>query len=126
MFSSLNDDCRLLSVLTNGATGRNPTFFKAYGHEDVFGLKACIPEGGTTLEVPEDVPSEDGLGQASEENVLYVRLPEGHPVITAEEPPMTETAPEPYSIEEAIVQAGEILCHILIVLSFLFHFPSHK
>ena len=72
---SLIDDYRLLSVLTNGATGRNPTFFKAYGHEDVFGLKACIPEGGTTLEVPEDVPSEDGIGQASEENVLYVRLP---------------------------------------------------
>ncbi len=73
----------------------------------MFGLKACIPEGGTTLEVPEDVPSEDGLGQASEENVLYVRLPEGHPVITAEEPPPQEVVPEPYSIEEAIVQAGE-------------------
>ena len=82
----------------------------------MFGLKACIPEGGTTLEVPEDVPSEDGLGQASEENVLYVRLPEGHPVITAEEPPtpMTEAAPEPYSIEEAIVQAGEILVIFLL------------
>ena len=37
---------RLLSVLTHGSTGRNPTFFKAAGHEDVFGLKADIPAGG--------------------------------------------------------------------------------
>ena len=37
---------RLLSVLTHGSTGRNPTFFKAAGHEDVFGLKADIPPGG--------------------------------------------------------------------------------
>ena len=111
--SSLTDDCQLLTVLTNGATGRNPTFFKAYGHEDVFGLKACIPEGGTTLEVPEDVPSEDGLGQASEENVLYVRLPEGHPVITAEEQPEPQPIPTssspsssvPFNMEEAIDQA---------------------
>ena len=113
-FFSLSDDCQLLTVLTNGATGRNPTFFKAYGHEDVFGLKACIPEGGTTLEVSEDVPSEDGLGQASEENVLYVRLPEGHPVITAEERPEPPPLPTsssnsnssvPFNMEEAIVQA---------------------
>ena len=37
---------RLLSVLTHGSTGRNPTFFKAAGHGDVFGLKADIPVGG--------------------------------------------------------------------------------
>ena len=37
---------RLLSVLTHGSTGRNPTFFKAAGHEGVFGLKADIPVGG--------------------------------------------------------------------------------
>jgi hypothetical protein len=106
-----NDDCQLLTVLTNGATGRNPTFFKAFGHDDVFGLKSCIPEGGTTLEIHEDVPSEDGAGQATQENVLYVRLPEGHPVITAVDQPeggpeQPCTSPDPtFSIEEAIVQA---------------------
>lgn len=111
--SSLIDDCQqLLNVLTNGATGRNPTFFKAYGHEDVFGLKSCIPEGGTTMEVVEDVPCEDGFGQPSEENVLYVRLPEGHPFITAEapsqpeyEPPSNESSEDQFNIEEAIEQA---------------------
>ena len=110
----MSDDCQLLSVLTNGATGRNPTFFKAYGHEDVFGLKSCIPEGGTTMEVTEDVPSEDGLGQSTEENVLYVRLPDGHPIITAEDRPQPELEPRPssssnsadqFNIEEAIEQA---------------------
>ncbi len=69
------DESQLLSVLTQGATGRNPTFFKAFGHEDVFGLKADIPAGGTTVDVVESVP--DG----SKETVLYVQLPEGHPVI---------------------------------------------
>jgi hypothetical protein len=89
-------------------------FFKAYGHEDVFGLKSCIPEGGTTMEVTEDVPSEDGLGRQTEENVLYVRLPEGHPVITAEERPQSQlelrpssssNSADPFNIEEAIEQA---------------------
>ena len=56
--SCLNED-RLLSILTNGSTGRNPTFFKAYGHEAVFGLRSAIPEGGSTLEVAEDVPKLD-------------------------------------------------------------------
>ncbi len=39
------DGDRLLTVLTNGSTGRNPTFFKAYGHSDVFGLRADLPRG---------------------------------------------------------------------------------
>ena len=83
------DEDRLLSVLTHGSTGRNPTFFKAYGHNDVFGLRVAIPEGCTTIEVAENLPSEDpcgidegsGLGMENQ-NVLYVQLPEGHPVIT--------------------------------------------
>ena len=86
----LNEE-RLLSVLTHGSTGRNPTFFKAYGHNDVFGLRVAIPEGCTTLEVAENLPSEDpggdddaGVGGTFSENqnVLYVQLPEGHPIIT--------------------------------------------
>ena len=70
------DEERLLSVLTNGSTGRNPTFFKAYGHEDVFGLKAAIPDGCSTLEVVEDVPkldAEDSDSGTTETNVLYVK-----------------------------------------------------
>ena len=78
---SSEDDHRLLSVLTNGSTGRNPTFFKALGHEDVFGLRADLPAGCQTLEVAEAVPGEDGAA-VSEENVLYAQLPDGHPVIT--------------------------------------------
>ena len=86
----LNEE-RLLSVLTHGSTGRNPTFFKAYGHNDVFGLRVAIPEGCTTLEVAENLPSEDpggdddaGVGGTFSENqnVLYVQLPEGHPITT--------------------------------------------
>ena len=100
------DDERLLSVLTNGSTGRNPTFFKAFGHADVFGLKAAIPDGCSTMEVVEDVPkldtAEDSDGPMTlETNVLYVKLPEGHPVITGSE---VEQKPE-MSIEEAIEQA---------------------
>ena len=83
------DEERLLSVLTHGSTGRNPTFFKAYGHNDVFGLRVAIPEGCTTLEVAENLPREDsgGIDDSSglvmeNQNVLYVQLPEGHPVIT--------------------------------------------
>ena len=88
--NDLNEE-RLLSVLTHGSTGRNPTFFKAYGHNDVFGLRVAIPEGCTTLEVTETLPSEDPGGEEEIEaggssnenqNVLYVRLPEGHPIIT--------------------------------------------
>ena len=88
--NDLNEE-RLLSVLTHGSTGRNPTFFKVYGHNDVFGLRVAIPEGCTTLEVTETLPSEDPGGEEEIEaggssnenqNVLYVRLPEGHPIIT--------------------------------------------
>ena len=93
------DEERLLSVLTHGSTGRNPTFFKAYGHNDVFGLRVAIPEGCTTLEVAEDLPSEDPGGMdesgaiASEnQNVLYVQLPDGHPVITGAEKAVPDTA----------------------------------
>ena len=60
--NDLNEE-RLLSVLTHGSTGRNPTFFKAYGHNDVFGLRVAIPEGCTTLEVTETLPSEDPGGE---------------------------------------------------------------
>ena len=83
------DESRLLSVLTHGSTGRNPTFFKAYGHNDVFGLRVDIPEGCTTLEITENIPNEDpgGMdeprqGETENQNVLYVQLPDGHPVIT--------------------------------------------
>ena len=83
------DESRLLSVLTHGSTGRNPTFFKAYGHNDVFGLRVDIPEGCTTLEIAENLPHEDpgGMdeprqGETENQNVLYVQLPDGHPVIT--------------------------------------------
>ena len=112
---------RLLSVLTHGSTGRNPTFFKAAGHGDVFGLKADIPAGGQTLDgAPEGQAQAEG-----EQNVLYVQLPEGHPVITKSseeeieaagvpaetvdasvEPAMgTTTATTELSLEEAIAQA---------------------
>lgn len=110
------DQDRLLSILTNGATGRNPTFFKAYGHQDVFGLRSAIPDGCSTLEVVENVPnldaeeSDEGLKQSE---VLYVRLPEGHPVITASsenesKPSEVETEAPELSIEEAIEQAEVI------------------
>lgn len=92
------DEERLLSVLTHGSTGRNPTFFKAYGHNDVFGLRVAIPEGCTTLEVAENLPSEDpgGMdesgGVGSENlNVLYVQLPDGHPVITGADRAITNS-----------------------------------
>jgi hypothetical protein len=76
-------DCdRLLSVLTNGATGRNPTFFKVSGHCDVFGLRADMPKGTRTEEVVETVPDEDGCGPAGDGNVLYAKLPDGHPILT--------------------------------------------
>jgi hypothetical protein len=80
---SLDDNKRLISVLTIGATGRNPTFFKALGHEDVFGLKASIPEGSSTVEIIENIPFEEGKDAVSE-NVLYVQLPEGHPILTSD------------------------------------------
>ena len=51
---------RLLSVLTHGSTGRNPTFFKAAGHEGVFGLKADIPVGGQVILFGEVVAKEGG------------------------------------------------------------------
>ena len=116
------DEDRLLSILTNGSTGRNPTFFKAYGHEAVFGLRSAIPEGGSTLEVSENVTKLDaaetnesdqpGTNNTIETNVLYVKLPEGHPVITADNDQdisnKTNTAPVELSIEEAIEQAEVI------------------
>ena len=108
---------RLLSVLTHGSTGRNPTFFKAAGHEDVFGLKADIPAGGQALDgAPEGQAQAEG-----EQNVLYVQLPEGHPVITksseeeeeagaeaetlASATMTTTTTTAELSVEEAIEQA---------------------
>ena len=115
--SNLDED-RLLNVLTNGSTGRNPTFFKASGHENVFGLRSAIPEGCSTFEVPEDVPKldEDSDEPTTETNVLYVKLPDGHPVITADMPttasepptPSAPTAPTELSLEEAIEQAEVI------------------
>ena len=81
MFRPLDDE-QLKNVLTNGSTGRNPTFFKAFGHEDVFGLKADLPPGSQTMEMEEKVPCEDSQEGTTEESVLYVQLPEGHPVIT--------------------------------------------
>jgi hypothetical protein len=104
--SNLNE-ARLLSVLTHGSTGRNPTFFKAFGHEDVFGLKSAIPEGCSTMEIVEDVPKlePDELEQKTmESNVLYVKLPEGHPVITSTEN-AAEQSPPHLSMEDAIEQA---------------------
>ena len=106
------DEAKLLNVLTNGSTGRNPTFFKAYGHGNVFGLKSAIPDGGTTMEVSEFVPctKDDNESQGPvEENVLYVQLPEGHPVITANNEDETVSAPKmvqpSLSFEEAVEQA---------------------
>ena len=82
----------LLNVLNSNSSGKNPTFFKAFGHQEVFGLKSFIPDGGTTVEVQEKVPfevenwtrTEDV--QYKEEGVLYVHLPDGHPVITGSTP----------------------------------------
>ncbi len=81
-YRSIVDSSRLLSVLANGSTGRNPTFFKAAGHDDVFGLRSDLPRGASTMEVDEGVPSQDCDGAVSTEKVLYAQLPEGHPVIT--------------------------------------------
>ena len=106
---------QLLNVLTNGATGRNPTFFKAFGHDHVFGLKSDIPEGCQTMEVKENVPHEDGDGPDAEENVLYAQLPADHPMIlktsSAASSPKEETKseaphlPPSLSFEEAVEQA---------------------
>ena len=57
----LNED-HLLNVLTSNSCGRNPTFFKAFGHSEVFGLKSSIPEGGTTAEIVENVVVETTNG----------------------------------------------------------------
>ena len=40
----------LLNVLNSNSSGKNPTFFKAFGHNEVFGLKNFIPDGGTVVE----------------------------------------------------------------------------
>ena len=105
--SSLNED-QLLNVLTSNACGRNPTFFKAFGHNEVFGLKSSIPEGGTVVEIVEKVPVE-GAGSPKEpqyrqEGVLYVHLPDGHPIITGSAPsddePMVVAETETFMPEE--------------------------
>ncbi len=110
--SALDGD-NLLTVLTNGSTGRNPTFFKALGHQDVFGLRADLPKGATTVEMTEAVASEDGTSgvdgsESSRENVLYVKLPEGHPVITqassAEASPKGAVSPEEEEKQEERVK----------------------
>ena len=79
------DENHLLSVLHSGSSGRNPTFFKAFGHEDVFGLKSAIPEGA--LEVTGDAAS--GVS-GNPESVLMVQLPEGHPVLTGTQPDLAQ------------------------------------
>ena len=70
------------------------TFFKAFGHSEVFGLKSSIPEGGTTAEIVENVVVEttNGSTENRQEGVLYVHLPEGHPVITGSAPSDEEPA----------------------------------
>jgi len=88
--TNLNED-HLLNVLISNSCGRNPTFFKAFGHNEVFGLKNSIPDGGTTVEIVEKVPVEGGSDSVNEmkykkEGVLYVHLPDGHPVITGSAP----------------------------------------
>ena len=86
--SRLSED-QLLNVLVSNSCGRNPTFFKAFGHNEVFGLKSSIPEGGTTVEILEKVPVEGGPQEDlvyRQEGVLYVHLPDGHPVITGSTP----------------------------------------
>ena len=75
------DENYLLTVLHSGSSGRNPTFFKAFGHDDVFGLKSAIPPGA--MEIPAQAIV--GVGDSdvtTPSDVLYVQLPEGHPVIT--------------------------------------------
>lgn len=124
----------MLNVLTNGSTGRNPTFFKAFGHNDVFGLKVDLPSGSKTMEIAEKVSQEDDNEMEVEENVLYVQLPEGHPVIleasaaseaspsttddsekTPNEPPEMETALQhSLSLEEAIEQADIVFDDLLV------------
>ena len=112
------DEEQLLTVLTNGSTGRNPTFFKAYGHEDVFGLKAAIPAGAATVSLTDPAVMTNGgdlngAGSAActTADVLYVQLPDGHPVITGNggsDESSTVTPPQAMpelSIEEAIEQA---------------------
>ena len=84
---NLNDD-HLLNVLNSNSCGKNPTFFKAFGHNEVFGLKNAIPDGGTVVEIVEKVPVECDNWTANDDvqfrqdGVLYVHLPDGHPVIT--------------------------------------------
>ena len=73
------DENYLLTVLHSGSSGRNPTFFKAFGHDDVFGLKSAIPPGA--MEIPAQAIV-GGSDVTTPSDVLYVQLPEGHPVIT--------------------------------------------
>ena len=78
----------LLNILNSNSSGKNPTFFKAFGHSEVFGLKNFIPDGGTVVEITEQVPLEcenwttgDDV-EYREDGVLYVNLPEGFPIMT--------------------------------------------
>ena len=86
---SISQD-HLLNVLNSNSSGKNPTFFKAFGHQEVFGLKSFIPDGGTTVEVQEKVPCEVENWtrtedvQYREEGVLYVHLPDGFPIMTGQ------------------------------------------
>ena len=78
----------LLNVLNSNSSGKNPTFFKAFGHNEVFGLKNFIPDGGTVVEIIEKVPieSENWTNtedvQYKQDGVLYVHLPDGFPIMT--------------------------------------------
>ena len=78
----------LLNVLNSNSSGKNHTFFKAFGHNEVFGLKNFIPDGGTVVEIIEKVPVEcENWSQAEDvqyrqDGVLYVHLPEGFPIMT--------------------------------------------
>merc|ERR1719167_173338 len=105
----LNED-HLLNVLTSNSCGRNPTFFKAFGHSEVFGLKSSIPEGGTTVEIVENVAVEttNGSIEDRQEGVLYVHLPEGHPVITGSAPSDEESAGVRVNNPQEVVTGNQV------------------
>ena len=105
----LNED-HLLNVLTSNSCGRNPTFFKAFGHSEVFGLKSSIPEGGTIAEIVENVVVEttNGSTENRQEGVLYVHLPEGHPVITGSAPSDEESAAVRLSTPQEVVNVNQV------------------
>ena len=57
---------------------------QALGHEDVFGLKAAIPAGALEMTAANggSLDPSGNPGVSGDAGVLYVQLPEGHPVIT--------------------------------------------